>query len=219
MSIYTSIDKRLQKRRQLSQSSINKSPSNNPNLKTQDKTETLLLTSIFNLPHLSPLQKHSRANSSMNDLPIPSNLNTSKTCNSVMINPLSHRSLILNNLSSLDDTFQPKKQKNDLDKVENIFKERFYDDIENSIKHKFRRKLMFGDPLLKERVIHMKKVVGFWKCLCDYTGPKFALQKFGKFHHDLKKIEKKKLNDHMSSVNPYLDNTPNTKKAPHCGAK
>ena len=209
MSIYTSIDKLLQKRRQHSQSPINKSPSNLQNPKTQNETGTLLLTSIFNLPHISPHQKHSRSNSSINDLPNQSNLNTSKTCNSIIINPLSHRSVLLNNLSSLDETLQPKKQKrqNQLDKVENIFKERFYDDIENNIKYKFRRQLMFEDPLLKERVIHMKKVVGFWKCLCDYTGPKFALQKFGKFHHDLKLKQKKKLNSNMSSIYPYLNNT------------
>ena len=209
MSIYTSIDKLLQKRRQLSQSPINKSPSDSQNPKTQNKTGTLLLTSIFNLPYISPHQKHSRSNSSINDLPNQTNLNTSKTCNSLIINPLSHRSLILNNLSSLDETSQPKRHKrnNELSKVENIFKERFYDDIENSIKHKFRRQLMFEDPLLQERVIHMKKVVGFWKCLCDYTGPKFALQKFGKFHHDRKLKQKKKLNYNMSSIYPYLNNT------------
>ena len=138
MSIYTSIDKLLQKRRQHSQSPINKSPSNLQNPKTQNETGTLLLTSIFNLPHISPHQKHSRSNSSINDLPNQSNLNTSKTCNSIIINPLSHRSVLLNNLSSLDETLQPKKQKrqNQLDKVENIFKERFYDDIENNIKYK-----------------------------------------------------------------------------------
>jgi hypothetical protein len=37
---------------------------------------------------------------------------------------------------------------------------------------------MFEDYLLKNRVIHMKQVMSFWKSLCEYSNPLFSMQKF-----------------------------------------
>ena len=80
-------------------------------------------------------------------------------------------------------------KKNNHNKIENYFKERFYEDIEDNINARLKRKKMFDDKLLQNRVIHMKKVIGFWKCFCDYTNPIFSIQKFKNSQLLMKKKE------------------------------
>lgn len=141
---------------------------------------TILLSSIFTLPHLSPKPSHN--NLSIKDIENELSLNTSNIQKSNLFDQFHHKGLLLNNLSYIDESKHGKiSQKKTLNNLEKVFKDKFYADIENNIIIKQKKKLKFEDPLLKDRCIHMKKMVGFWKCLCDYSSPKFALERYDIF--------------------------------------
>lgn len=132
---------------------------------------TVYLTSVYSLPTISSNNspKKQRANT----------MNTSSNNNSSLINKSRNLTKSVSPTSLLcsndEMNFRRKKSKQ---KMDNIFKEKFYEDIENDINIKLKRRKMFDDKLLQNRVIHMKKVIGFWKCFCDYANPLFSVQKF-----------------------------------------
>ena len=146
---------------------------------------TVYLTSVYSLPTISSSNspKKQRATtlntSSNNSISI---VNKSRN----LIKSVFPSSLLCNNEE------MNIKQKKSKQKMDNIFKEKFYEDIENDINLKLKRRKMFDDKLLQNRVIHMKKVIGFWKCFCDYANPLFSVQKFKHSEAVMKSKEEEK---------------------------
>lgn len=125
----------------------------------------VLFTAVYNLPKISsPISYKNKLHLSMNFTPNKSTPISYKKHNKIF----SDFSKRMNTVSSVND------DKN----FDNYFKDKFYEDTKATISSRPGHKLMFEDRGLKNRVIHMKQVISFWKCLCDYTGPMFTMQHF-----------------------------------------
>ena len=131
------------------------------------KHDNVLLTTMYTLPKVSSPISHVRQqmNYTMN--------NINKKCLSSPVYHNKHKKVIsdlrLNTVSSV---------RNKDKQFDNYFKDKFYEDTKSSISSRPGYKLMFEDRELKNRVIHMKQVISFWKCLCEYTEPMFSMQHF-----------------------------------------
>ena len=128
---------------------------------------TVYLTSVYSLPTISSSNSPKKQRATT--------LNTSSNNSISIVNK--SRNVFPSSLLCSNEEMNI-KQKKSKQKMDNIFKEKFYEDIENDINLKLKRRKMFDDKLLQNRVIHMKKVIGFWKCFCDYANPLFSVQKF-----------------------------------------
>lgn len=157
---------------------------------SKKKEDKIYLTSVFTLPTISSQTS-----------PRKTSLNTSNDSYSkkALINQSRNYCLQKNKLLLTKKSVDGSARKNNHNKVENYFKERFYEDIEDNINARLKRKKMFDDKLLQKRVIHMKKVIGFWKCFCDYTNPIFSIQKF----KNSQLLTKKKENNLYKSSDNY----------------
>ena len=131
-------------------------------MSNKKESDTVYITSMFSLPNISsPHSKHSK-----------------KSLNSLHKHKISLNNKSLNKqiiMKTECNTITPNK----IDpKLNNYFKDKFYEEIENSINHQLKRRKMFDDELIQKRVIHMKQIMGFWKSVCDYTNPILSVNKF-----------------------------------------
>ena len=131
-------------------------------MSNKKESDTVYITSMFSLPNISsPHSKHSKK--SLNSL----------HKHKISLNNKSRNKQII--MKTECNTITPNK----IDpKLNNYFKDKFYEDIENSINHQLKRRKMFDDELIQKRVIHMKQIMGFWKSVCDYTNPILSVNKF-----------------------------------------
>ena len=131
-------------------------------MSNKKESDTVYITSMFSLPNISsPHSKHSKK--SLNSL----------HKHKISLNNKSRNKQII--MKTECNTITPNK----IDpKLNNYFKDIFYEDIENSINHQLKRRKMFDDELIQKRVIHMKQIMGFWKSVCDYTNPILSVNKF-----------------------------------------
>ena len=131
-------------------------------MSNKKESDTVYITSMFSLPNISsPHSKHSKKS----------------------LNSLHKHKISLNNKSRNKQIIMKTEcntiTQNKIDpKLNNYFKDKFYEDIENSINHQLKRRKMFDDELIQKRVIHMKQIMGFWKSVCDYTNPNLFVNKF-----------------------------------------
>jgi len=77
------------------------------------------------------------------------------------------------------------KSHNKIGNLESYMKEKFYQDVEKNTKMKLKKKNWFSESETQDHIIHMKKVVNFWNGLCDYTIPKFSVEKFKQIKNEL----------------------------------
>ena len=131
-------------------------------MSNKKESDTVYITSMFSLQNISsPHSKHSKK--SLNSL----------HKHKISLNNKSRNKQII--MKTECNTITPNK----IDpKLNNYFKDKFYEDIENSINHQLKRRKMFDDELIQKRVIHMKQIMGFWKSVCDYTNPILSVNKF-----------------------------------------
>ena len=66
-------------------------------------------------------------------------------------------------------------------------KDRFYIDTENKMMKKLKHTVFNHDNSLKEKIIKMKKISGFWGGLADYCIPIFSIRKFEYIKERLKR--------------------------------
>ena len=99
-----------------------------------------------------------------------------------------------NNLINKSLSLNKSKQNKKIGNLENYMKEKFYFDVDKNVKNKFKKKNWFSESNTQEHLIHMKKVVTFWNGICDYTIPKFSVQKF----KETKKLLEQKKKDKVS---------------------
>ena len=98
-----------------------------------------------------------------------------------------------NNLINKSLSLNKSKQNKKIGNLENYMKEKFYFDVDKNVKNKFKKKNWFSESNTQEHLIHMKKVVTFWNGICDYTIPKFSVQKFKETKKTLEEKKKDKL--------------------------
>ncbi len=156
------------------QNNFNNNNNNNNN-------DNIYLTNIFKLPEI----KTRNYNQSFI---FPNNKKLLKS-NEKNLSLLNDDNNLINKSLSLNKSKQNKKIGN----LENYMKEKFYFDVDKNVKNKFKKKNWFSESNTQEHLIHMKKVVTFWNGICDYTIPKFSVQKFKETKKSLEEKKKDKL--------------------------
>jgi allantoicase len=160
------------------QNNFNNKNNNNDN----DNNNNIYLTNIFKLPEI----KTRNYNQSFI---FPNNKKLLKSYEK-NLSLLNDDNNLINKSLSLNKSKQNKKFGN----LENYMKEKFYFDVDKNVKNKFKKKNWFSESNTQEHLIHMKKVVTFWNGICDYTIPKFSVQKF----KETKKLLEQKKKDKVS---------------------
>lgn len=160
-------------------------------MSNKKESDTVYITSMFSLPNISsPHPKPSKK--SLNCLhkhKISLNNKSRNERNNQMI------------MKTECNTITPNK----IDpKLINFFKDKFYEEIENSINHQLKRKKMFDDELIQKRVIHMKQIMGFWKSVCDYTNPILSVNKFKNSSAVMRTKNDYKINSKVNKTIPVL---------------
>ena len=103
-----------------------------------------------------------------------------KICVKRKLNPVN-----INKISSL---FNSKFLEDDSkERVERYMKDRFYSDTETKMVKKLKYTVFNHDNSLKDKIIKMKKISGFWGGLADYCIPIFSLKKFEYIKEKLRK--------------------------------
>ena len=83
------------------------------------------------------------------------------------------------NISRISTSFDPKYLEDESkEKVEKYMKDRFYSDTETKMVKKLKYTVFNHDSSLKDKIIKMKKISGFWGGLADYCIPIFSIRKF-----------------------------------------
>ena len=114
-----------------------------------------------------------------------------KICVKRKLNPVN-----INRISSL---FNSKFLEDDSkERVERYMKDRFYSDTETKMVKKLKYTVFNHDNSLKDKIIKMKKISGFWGGLADYCIPIFSLRKFEYIKEKLKKQRLKGKSENIS---------------------
>ena len=114
-----------------------------------------------------------------------------KICVKRKLNPVN-----INRISSL---FNSKFLEDDSkERVERYMKDRFYSDTETKMVKKLKYTVFNHDNSLKDKIIKMKKISGFWGGLADYCIPIFSLRKFEYIKEKLKKQRLKEKSENIS---------------------
>ena len=77
------------------------------------------------------------------------------------------------------------------ERVEKFMKDRFYSDTESKMVKKLKYTVFNHDNSLKDKIIKMKKISGFWGGLADYCIPIFSIRKFEYIKEKLRKQKEK----------------------------
>ena len=154
---------------------------NNNNDKNNNNNNNIYLTNIFKLPEIKTRNYHQ-------SFIFPNNKKLLKSYEKNL--SLLNDDINLNN-NSLN--LNKSKQNQKVGNLENYMKEKFYFDVDKNVKNKFKKKNWFSESNTQEHLIHMKKVVTFWNGICDYTIPKFSVQKFKETKKTLEEKKKDKL--------------------------
>lgn len=156
------------------------------NKKKINKTKNILLTSLFNLPHISPPK-----NKSINNSPkIRINLDISKSYNN------SFQNNVKNNIDESEG-------------IENYMKDKFYEDIDKKMNLKLKYKNFLHDTSVKERIIKMNKIGLFWGGVFEYCNPLLSATKFKfqkQFNHNKYKVKKNEMHidEYKSKINQEM---------------
>ena len=81
----------------------------------------------------------------------------------------------INIINRITSPFEPKKIEENL---QQYMKDRYYCDTEAKMEKKLKHTIFKHDNSLKEKIIKMKKISGFWGGLADYCIPIFTIRKF-----------------------------------------
>lgn len=107
-----------------------------------------------------------------------------KICVKKKLNPI--------NINRVSSFISPKFLEDDSkERVEKYMKDRFYSDTETKMVKKLKYTVFNHDNSLKDKIIKMKKISGFWGGLADYCIPIFSLRKFEYIKEKLRKEREK----------------------------
>lgn len=143
------------------------------NKSKKNKVKNILLTSLFNLPHIKSY-KNIR------------NKTDSKFKNNfekIRINDSHQNNCEKKNINGEIEGIN----------LEDYLKDKFYEDIDKKMTIKFKFKNFFHDNSVKERIIKMKKIGLFWGSIFEYCNPILSAKKFKyskKFYQKRKNLKK-----------------------------
>lgn len=127
-----------------------------------DKKKNILLSSLFNLPHInSPKNKKSKTNSKYKNHYRKIKL---------------YDSIYKNNFGKKKNT-EEYVNKGGI-KLENYMKDRFYEDINKKMNIKLKSKVFSHDTSIKDKIINMNKIGLFWGGVFEYCNPLISTKKF-----------------------------------------
>ena len=93
--------------------------------------------------------------------------------------------------SRISSPFVLKRPENEYkERVKNYMKDRFYCDTETKMAKKLKYTIFNHDHSLKDKIIKMRKVNGFWGGLADYCIPIFSIKKFEYIKQALRRKKK-----------------------------
>ena len=162
---------------------------------SKSKPSKLLITALYKLPDLySPSPKRSPKRSPNHTIITSINKSTTLNQDTTTINNSKPHHIPLNTSPNVNAN----TSEISLTNFDNHFKDKFYEDTKTYLTTRQSYKLMFEDYLLKNRVIHMKQVMAFWKSLCEYSNPLFSMQKFNQLKR--KDRNEKKLDCYFYSI-------------------
>ena len=96
------------------------------------------------------------------------------------------------NITKISSSFEPKILEDESkERVEKYMKDRFYSDTETKMTKKLKYTVFNHDHSLKDKIIKMKKISGFWGGLADYCIPIFSIRKFEYIKEKLRKQKEK----------------------------
>jgi hypothetical protein len=96
------------------------------------------------------------------------------------------------NINRISSSFEPKYLGDESkERVEKYMKDRFYCDTETKMVKKLKYTVFNHDSSLKEKIIKMKKISGFWGGLADYCIPIFSIRKFEYIKEKLRQQKEK----------------------------
>ena len=191
-------------------------PRNNRTLKLNNdkKKDFVLLTSLYKLPHVENKKSYSKKNLKNIDL------NETKKSFVVESNVIDNNSSNLLSFNSSDEKklFNKKIISKSANKkninnyyLDEILKDKFYDDVENQVNKKLKNKIFTHDKSIPEKIIKMNQVGEFWKGIFDYCCPLFALKKYRSFRNlqekkdNLDRHQCYSKNDDFFNINIYKD--------------
>jgi hypothetical protein len=94
----------------------------------------------------------------------------------------------INFINRIPSSFEIKKSEEFYkENLRQYMKDRFYIDTENKMMKKLKHTVFNHDNSLKEKIIKMKKISGFWGGLADYCIPIFSIRKFEYIKERLKR--------------------------------
>ena len=94
----------------------------------------------------------------------------------------------INFINRIPSSFEIKKSEEFYkENLRQYMKDRFYIDTENKMMKKLKYTVFNHDNSLKEKIIKMKKISGFWGGLADYCIPIFSIRKFEYIKERLKR--------------------------------
>ena len=94
----------------------------------------------------------------------------------------------INFINRIPSSFEIKKSEEFYKQnLRQYMKDRFYIDTENKMMKKLKHTVFNHDNSLKEKIIKMKKISGFWGGLADYCIPIFSIRKFEYIKERLKR--------------------------------
>ena len=96
-----------------------------------------------------------------------------KICTKKNLRPIN----LINRISS-SSVDSKKIESEPMENLQNYMKDRFYCDTETKMQKKLKHTIFNHDNSLKDKIIKMKKISGFWGGLADYCIPIFSIRKF-----------------------------------------
>ena len=161
---------------------LTRNPLNHPNHK-------ILLTSIYDLPLLNKTKKNAQPSKSersedkikivkkykVNSLLKTFQNNQLKNNKNESFNGKNHNKTELNSPEKEEKEY--KKKDLTTSKIETLLKDKYYIDVENRLSSNFRSR-KFMDEMLRDRLVHLKKISTFWKGVADYVNPIISIEKF-----------------------------------------
>ena len=137
----------------------------------KDKNKNINLNTIFSLPKIK--KKIFKQNS----YKFLGN-NSARKIENIENNPL------IKSLIHSDDLSNYSENNNNINKndkniiLERFMKKKYYEDIEKFTINKMIRKNWFNGSKTQNQVLKIHKVTNFWKGICDYSLPRFNIEKF-----------------------------------------
>ena len=162
----------------------------------KDKNKNINLNTIFSLPKIR--KKIFKQNS----YKFLGN-NSSRKIKNIENNPLFKNLIVSDNSNNNNENNNNNNKEHKNIILERFMKKKYYEDIEKFTINKMIRKNWYSGSKTQNQVLKIQKVTNFWKGICDYSLPRFNIEKF--------KMKKNQLNEKNINLKSVINNNENKK--------